>query len=135
MIGLTDDHRDHAAALADCARTTGTAAITKDSETLGPKSFEPVWAGLAGLGVAGIAVPERFGGAGGTLLDLAVAVEACAAAMVPGPVLPTAVAGVVLEDETLLREIAAGAASVALGTGATTISLADGRATGECSLV
>ena len=135
MIGLTDDQRDLAAALADWARTTGTAAITKDSETLGPKSFEPVWAGLTGLGVAGIAVPEGLGGAGGTLLDLAVAVEACAAAMVPGPVLPTAVASVVLDDGTLLGEIAAGAVSVALGTGGSTISLTDGRATGECSLV
>ena len=35
---------------------------------------------------------------GGSLLDLAVAVEACAAALVPGPLLGTAVASVVLGD-------------------------------------
>ena len=135
MIGLSDDQRDLAAALTDWARATGTAAITKDSETLGPKSFEPVWAGLVDLGVPGIAVPDALGGADGTLLDLAVAVEACAAAMVPGPLLPTAVASVVLEDDTVRSAIAAGTVSVALGAGDSTITLDGARATGTCPLV
>lgn len=138
-IGLTGDQRDLAAAVADWASATGTAAVTKESETLGPKAFEPVWAGLAELGVAGIAVAESQGGAGGTLLDLAVAVEACAAAMVPGPLLPTAVASVALgeagHDGPVLSGIADGSVSVALGVGDSTVTVQGSRATGECPVV
>ena len=147
-IGLTDDQRDLAGALGDWAAGIGATAITKESESLGPKAFEPVWAGLTELGVAGIPIAEELGGAGGSLLDLAVAVESCAAAMVPGPLLPTAVASVVLSGfrdarsarssttgAALLEGIASGSVSVALGMGQSTISLEGGRATGECRLV
>src|SRR3954452_281858 len=48
-IGLTEDQRDLASALADWAAATGTTAITKESETLGPKAFDPVWSGLCDL--------------------------------------------------------------------------------------
>ncbi|WP_278255992.1 acyl-CoA dehydrogenase family protein [Nocardioides convexus] len=41
-------------------------------------SFDEVWAMAAEMGVAAIAVPEAEGGGGGTLLDQAVALEACA---------------------------------------------------------
>ena len=58
-IGLTGDQRDLAGALADWASATGTSSITKDSENLGPKAFDPVWSGLTGLGVTGIAVADR----------------------------------------------------------------------------
>ncbi len=138
-IGLTDDQRDLAGALSDWASATGTASITKESETLGPKVFEQAWAGLAELGVPGIAIPEESGGAGGTLVDLAVALEACAAAMVPGPLLPTAVAGTVLcgaaPSHPLLPAVASGSATVAVGWGKSTIRVADGTATGRCPLV
>ena len=40
---------------------------------------------VAEMGLAAIALPESVGGAGGSLLDLAVALEAAAAALVPGP--------------------------------------------------
>ena len=129
-IGLSEDQRDLAGAIRDWATRAGTAAVTKDSETLGPKAFEPVWAGLTELGVPGIAVPESVGGAGGTLLDLAVAVEACAAAMVPGPLLPTAVASVVLQDAPVLEGIAAGTVTVAVDLGDPSIEVDGSRASG-----
>ena len=47
---------------------------------------------LAALGVFSIAVPEDADGAGGTVTDLAAALEQLAVALVPGPVLPTALA-------------------------------------------
>jgi alkylation response protein AidB-like acyl-CoA dehydrogenase len=134
-LGLTEDQKDLAAAIADWASATGTAALTKGSETAGSKTFEPVWDGLVRLGVPGIAVPEGAGGAGGTLLDLAVAVEACAQAMVPGPLLSTAAASVVLDDEQLLAGIASGAVRVALGVGSSDIEMTDARASGECRVV
>jgi alkylation response protein AidB-like acyl-CoA dehydrogenase len=44
-----------------------------------------LWRGLAELGVAGLIVPEAFGGAGLELFDLAVATEALGRAAMPGP--------------------------------------------------
>ncbi len=49
-----------------------------------------LWARLGGeLGVLGLAVSEDLGGAGGTLVDQAIVVEECGAALLPGPVLGT----------------------------------------------
>src|SRR4051812_8257041 len=135
-IALTDDQRALESALAEWAADTGTTAVAKDSEEQGPKVFEPVWAALAGLGVQGIALPETVGGAGGSFVDLAVAVEACAASMVPGPVLPTVAAACVLPEGTdLLAGIAEGSASVALGMGASTLQVGEDRLRGTAELV
>ncbi|AIJ24947.1 acyl-CoA dehydrogenase family protein [Amycolatopsis methanolica] len=51
---------------------------------------------LTAIGVFGIGVPEDLGGAGGTVADAAVAVEEAAAVLVPGPVLGTVLAALVL---------------------------------------
>ena len=64
-----------------------------------------------------IAVPETAGGAGGTLTDLAAALEQVAVALVPGPVMPTALAGLLLtaaKATALLPALAAGQATVAV---------------------
>ncbi len=55
-----------------------------------------LWRGLAELGVAGLGLPEAYGGAGLELLDLALAAEALGAAALPGPFLGHALAGVAL---------------------------------------
>src|SRR5690349_21156673 len=115
-IALDDDQRALADALRDWARATGTSALVRQSETDGPQVFEKAWQGLADFG-AGIVVAEERGGAGGSLLDLAVAVEAAAAAMVPGPLLTTGAAAVLLADaglDDLLGGIASGEVSVAI---------------------
>src|SRR6478735_6618125 len=117
-IALDDDQRALAGALTDWAGAAGTSEITKRSEQDGPHVFEEVWKGLTDVGGAGIVVAEEHGGAGGTLLDLAVAIEAAAAAMVPGPLLTTGAAAVLLAGSGLddvLAGIASGAVSVALG--------------------
>ena len=135
-IALTEDQRALESGIAEWAAGLGTTAVVKDSEEQGPKVFEPVWSALAGLGVQGIALPESVGGAGGSFLDLAVAVEACAAAMVPGPVLPTVTAACVLpEGSDVLAGIADGSASVALGMGTSTLGIRDGRLQGTAELV
>ena len=79
------------------------------------------WADLAGLGVFAIAVPEQYGGAGGDVVDLAAALEEVTAALVPGPILPTLLAELVLigladrpAAKRLLPELATGTASVAM---------------------
>ena len=68
---------------------------------------------LAALGVFSIAVPEAAGGAGGTVTDLAAALEQLTIALVPGPVLPTALATLLLPAD-LLPALAKGQATAAV---------------------
>jgi alkylation response protein AidB-like acyl-CoA dehydrogenase len=53
---------------------------------------EPVWRGLADLGVTGLLVAEEHGGAGMTMVEAGVVAEELGAALHPGPWLSTAVA-------------------------------------------
>lgn len=53
---------------------------------------EAVWRGLADLGLTGLLVPERYGGAGMTMVEAGVVAEELGAALHPGPWLSTAVA-------------------------------------------
>ena len=78
----------------------------------------PGWKGLAEIGVFSIALPEAVGGAGAGVADLAAALEAAAEALVPGPVLSTCAASVLLGradvPAELLRQLAEGEISVAV---------------------
>ncbi len=132
-LGLTDDQQALADALADWARDVATTDTVKAAEGKGADAFAEVWDGLTKLGVVSIAVPEEHGGAGGSFLDLACAVEACAAAMVPGPVLSTAVAATLLTEHAdrsgvpdLLAAIADGSCRVAVSFGPSDLSFDDG---------
>ncbi len=51
-----------------------------------------LWKGLAEIGVAGLAVPEEFGGAGLELLELALVMEEIGAGALPGPIFGHALA-------------------------------------------
>ena len=52
---------------------------------------DPVWRGLAELGVLGLLVPEAHGGAGGGMVDAAVALEELGRAVNPAPFTTSAV--------------------------------------------
>ncbi len=105
------------------------------------------WDDLASLGIFSIAVPSGAGGAGGTVADLAAALEQVGDALVPGPVLPTLLAGLILARLTgrpaaqqLLPALADGKEPVAVGfTGAslagTWLPGGELRVTGEVSAV
>lgn len=72
-----------------------------------------IWGRLAELGASGLAVPERYDGAGGDAMDLAVAFDALGYHAVPGPVvesiavLPTLLTGPAAAEH--LPRLAAGA--------------------------
>jgi alkylation response protein AidB-like acyl-CoA dehydrogenase len=97
--------------------------------------------------VFGIALPAAVGGDGGTVADLAAALEQLTLSLVPGPVLPTLLAGLVAAPlagrpgaADLLSALAAGeqAAAVALDPGSLTAARQDDgslRVTGEAGLV
>jgi 3-oxochol-4-en-24-oyl-CoA dehydrogenase len=79
------------------------------------------WASLAELGLFGIALPATAGGADGSTVDLAAALAQLTESLVPGPVLPTQIAALVLRRcldhgaaQAALRSLAAGQISVAV---------------------
>ncbi|MET0900321.1 MAG: acyl-CoA dehydrogenase [Mycobacterium sp.] len=96
----------------------GSGAITaiRAVEEGKPDAWRPVFAGLTELGLFGMAVAEESGGAGGSIADLCAMVDEAAAALVPGPVAPTALATLVVEDAALLEALVSGerAAGLAL---------------------
>jgi alkylation response protein AidB-like acyl-CoA dehydrogenase len=76
-----------------------------------------LWRGAAEVGVAGLIAPERFGGAGLSLLDLALVFEVLGEAALPGPFLGHALAVLALarggsdaQRERWLPRLAAGEA-------------------------
>jgi 3-oxochol-4-en-24-oyl-CoA dehydrogenase len=85
----------------------GTKAI-REVEQGNADAWRPVFAGLAQLGLFGVAVAEDSGGAGGGIEDLCAMVEEAAKALVPGPVATTALATLVVDDPELLAALASG---------------------------
>jgi 3-oxochol-4-en-24-oyl-CoA dehydrogenase len=96
-------------------------------------------AALVDLGIFSIALPESLGGARGTVADVAVVAEQLAAALAPGPVMPTLLAGLALArslstdlDDGSLRSLLAaiGAGTATVGAALTAGTAAAGRTTG-----
>ncbi|MFE7479226.1 acyl-CoA dehydrogenase [Streptomyces sp. NPDC057552] len=113
-IGITEEHR----ALADSvrgwlARAVPPGEVRKLLDAEGPAAagVRPAhWEALAGQGLTGVHLPEKYGGGGGGLLDLAVVLEAAAYGSLPGPYLATALTGAVLERAAEAGRGAGGAA-------------------------
>ncbi|MFL6089961.1 MAG: acyl-CoA dehydrogenase family protein [Aeromicrobium sp.] len=113
-IAINDDHRELFSALKGWAQ-----------------SIDGSWSEVVSQGVATIAVPDALGGGGGSLLDLAVAVEACAHGLVPGPVLGTALAATLVSsagESAALKSMVAGAKA---GVAVQPLPVADGRLVGQ----
>jgi alkylation response protein AidB-like acyl-CoA dehydrogenase len=115
-IGISDDHVELADAFAKWAGSLGGVEAARAAEEDPLAAFAEHSAAVAEMGLAGIAVPVEHGGAGGSVMDLAVALEAAAGALVPGPLLGTAVASGLLGE--LAGPVAAGEMRVALALGA-----------------
>ncbi len=98
MIGITEEHAELAAAVRSWAQSLAPREAVRAAEGLAPEKRAEALADwperYAGFGLATIALPEPAGG-GGTLLDQAVALEAAAHELVPGPLLSLVVAGLV----------------------------------------
>jgi len=92
---MTDDQRAAADAVRGWAARSATVTTTRAQEQ-DPAAWRGLWPDLAGLGVFAMALPEDSGGLGGSVADLGAVLEQIAAAMVPGPVLTTALAGLLL---------------------------------------
>ncbi|WP_408895516.1 acyl-CoA dehydrogenase family protein [Nocardioides sp. R1-1] len=92
-IGITDEQVELADSLRKWAASLSPLAAVRAAEGDPVASFADVRAAAEEMGVAAIAVPESAGGGGGTVLDQAVALEACAHELVPGGLLGAAIGG------------------------------------------
>jgi 3-oxochol-4-en-24-oyl-CoA dehydrogenase len=98
-IAVTEQQRAIADSIRRWAAGAGTVAAVRRLE---PGTDDPdvdpnhCVTELAGLGLFGLALPERVGGIGAGAVDLASALEPVTAALVPGPVMPTLLAGLLL---------------------------------------
>ncbi|HWD04956.1 MAG TPA: acyl-CoA dehydrogenase family protein [Amycolatopsis sp.] len=91
-VALTGEQAALAAAIHDWAAAHDPVAAVRAAEGAGAGVPD----GFAKLGLLGIALPPSAGGAGGSVADLATGLAAAAEALVPGPLLGTAVAGLAL---------------------------------------
>jgi 3-oxochol-4-en-24-oyl-CoA dehydrogenase len=142
-MGLTEEQTALAGAVADWAKGARFPDVVRAAEQHGSAPlFESSWTGLVDLGVLGVAVPESHGGAGGSLLDLAVALEAASHALVPGPLLSVATAALLLAEHAgsplakgLLPGVCEGTVRVGVAPGPTSLTEVGGRVSGHVPLL
>ncbi len=102
-IAVTEDQRLIADAMATWAARANPRGSARAQES-SPDAWRKHWPELADIGLLGAAVPESAGGAGGSVADLAVMLEAAAAALVPGPVLSSALAATAIAESGRTRD-------------------------------
>ncbi len=134
-IGITEEHRELGASLREWATNSRGRTTARDFEgTADPHDFfARCWSAQREFGVSTIALDDSAGGGGGTLVDVAVALEACAHALVPGPLWAASVAVAALRGDGASAALLEEGAAVAV---APDVSLLLGeRLTGELSMV
>src|SRR4051812_26584688 len=95
-IAITDDQRALADSVSQVLRRRDARA---DARALleAPEEKPPAaWRDLVEMGVLGLHIPEEYGGSGGDLTDLVVAIEELGRAVTPGALVPTVVVSAVL---------------------------------------
>jgi alkylation response protein AidB-like acyl-CoA dehydrogenase len=118
MKPSTDEQHAARELVRSWAMGSGSVAAVRDVEQGRPDAWRAPFDGLAKLGIFGVAVSEEHAGAGGAVDDLCAMVDEAAAALVPGPVVSTALATLVIPDShsDVLAALATGqrTASIAL---------------------
>ncbi|GGO69044.1 acyl-CoA dehydrogenase [Nocardioides deserti] len=100
-IGISDEHVELAESLRKWAASLDGPAVVRAAEGTAAETFAATWQAVTEMGVASIGLPEAAGGGGGSVLDQAVALEACAREMVPGPLLGPVVAAALLGESEI----------------------------------
>ena len=108
-LGITDEHVELAASLRRWAAGLGAVAAVRAAEGEPDEDFADVWKAAVEMGVPTIGLPEAAGGGGGSVMDVAVALEACAHELVPGPLLGAALAAWLLGDSPVAGAVGDGA--------------------------
>ena len=98
-IAITDDQRALADSVSQLLRRRDARADARALLEAPAEQSPSAWPDLVEMGVLGLHVPEEYGGSGGDLTDLVVAVEELGRAVTPGAFVPTVVVSAVLVAE------------------------------------
>jgi alkylation response protein AidB-like acyl-CoA dehydrogenase len=122
-IPITDEQHALGDSIRAWAASRHSVAVVRALEAEG--KAPRVLPGLAEIGLFAVSIPEKLGGAGGSVADAAAGLEAAATSLLPGPVLGTMLGGLLLArvpDSTmsgkLLPSIAEGSVRIAVALGA-----------------
>jgi len=113
-LGITRDQLALSTTMREWAETIGGTGVIRSAERDAEATFAKVWAEVTSMGLTAIALPETEGGGGSDLVDQAIALEAAARGLVPGPLLVTSVVGSIAARVStpaaaaVVRRIAAG---------------------------
>ena len=117
-VQLSPEQRELQRMVRDLAADRASSAHRRAVIDAGADRDEGLWRLVSGeLGLSALAVAERFGGAGGSFVDVAVVLEEAGRALLPVPLLSTAVAAAAVAEDEALAQAVAGGASAALAIG------------------
>jgi alkylation response protein AidB-like acyl-CoA dehydrogenase len=132
-LGITAEQDDLEKSVAEfAARHAGVDSTRKAFESIAAGELPSWWPEFVAHGFHAVHLPESSGGQGGSVADMACVVDAAATALLPGPLLSTAIAGAVglLADASgdgLVADLAQGAtAAVVLPEDSDVRAVADG---------
>ena len=97
-IAISDAHRELAAVAQSFLRGEKARAAARSLLDAPDEGLPGFWNPMAELGWPGLHVPERYGGSGYGLPELAVVLEELGRAVAPGPFLPTVVVSAIIAD-------------------------------------
>jgi 3-oxochol-4-en-24-oyl-CoA dehydrogenase len=134
-IALTAEQLALQASIREWAKRTGAVGFVRSQEppdgavaqeASGPVASEAAerWASLAELGVFGVGVPVALGGTGGSSADLAAVLVQLTDSLVPGPVLPTLLAALLLGRCAPDQQAALASAVPAIAAGQISVAIA-----------
>lgn len=95
-IGLSEEHEALRDSVSGWAERNIPAEVVRAAVAAETEERPAFWTGLAEQGLLGLHLPEDLGGSGYGLLETAVAVEALAEKVAPGPYVPTVLASAVI---------------------------------------
>ncbi|MCF6387869.1 acyl-CoA dehydrogenase [Mycobacterium sp. MBM] len=97
VVALTDEQIQLTDSMAGFAHRYGGLELTRSQfDAIAAGRCPDVWPALVAQGLHAVHIPEEFGGQGGALADAACVIDAAGYGLVPGPLLPTVIAGAVL---------------------------------------
>ncbi len=140
-IAITEDHQALAETAADLLNARKTRLAARALVDGAEETRPDFWKELADLGWLGLHIPEKFGGSGYGLLELAIVTEELGAALAPGSFVPTVIASATINaagqpalKKQYLPSLVDGTTTAGVGLGGD-IKVKDGKASGDGGVV
>src|SRR6201993_1941975 len=116
-IAITSEHKDLADSVRALVERVAPAEVLHEAMETPVPNPPPYWKAAAEQGLHGVHLAESVGGQGFGILELAVVIAEFGRGAVPGPFVPSAIAGALISahdpDAKVLSELASGAAIAA----------------------